>query len=267
MKTTKAFADFNRIELFLFDMDGTLYLGDRLFPFTKDLLKRIKAAGKKYLFITNNSSKSVRDYVEKLRRLGIAAQADDFLTSAQATAWYLKWHHSGKMLYVCGTQSLKEELTENGFSITEDTDKAQCIVMGFDTELTFKKLWDVSKMLSQREIPYIATNPDLVCPTEFGSVPDCGSVCEMIFNATGKRPFVVGKPQKLMIELAIKKEHCTKAQTAVVGDRIYTDIKSGLNAGALSVLVMSGETTAEILKNSKVLPDVVLKDAGEIRFS
>lgn len=267
MKTTKTVADFNRIELFLFDMDGTLYLGDRLFSFTKELLMRIKAAGKKSLFITNNSSKSVKDYVEKLRRLGIAAQEEDFLTSAQATAWYLKRHHSGKRLYVCGTRSLKEELIENGFSVTEDTDKAQCIVMGFDTELTFRKLWDVSKMLLQREIPYIATNPDLVCPTEFGSVPDCGSVCEMIFNATGKRPFVVGKPQKLMIELAMEKEHCTKEQTAVVGDRIYTDIKSGVNAGALSVLVMSGETTPEILKSADVKPDVVLKDAGEIRFS
>ena len=136
--------------------------------------------------------------------------------------------------------------------------------MGFDTELTFKKLDDVSKMLCAEDLPYIATNPDFVCPTEYGSVPDCGSVCDMIYNATGKRPFVIGKPSPLMIQLAMEKEKCTPKETAVIGDRIYTDIKSGLNAGALSVLVMSGETTPEILNSSGDKPDIVLKNAGEI---
>ena len=252
------------IRLFLFDMDGTLYIGNRLFDFTKDLLFAIKSDGKKYIFITNNSSKSVMAYVEKLRRLGIEAAADDFLTSSQATAWYLKKHYPGKRLYVCGTESLKAELRDNGFEITENTEKTECIVMGFDTELTFKKLDDVSKMLCTKELPYIATNPDYVCPTEYGSVPDCGSICDMIYNATGKRPFVIGKPAPLMIQLAMEKEKCTPQETAVIGDRIYTDIKSGLNAGVLSVLVMSGETTPEILANSGDKPDIVLKSAEEL---
>ena len=255
---------FENIKLFLFDMDGTLYIGDRLFDFTEELLSSIKRAGKKYLFITNNSSKSVNAYVEKLARLGIKAANDDFLTSSQATAWYLKRNYPGKRLYVCGTQSLKAELRENGFEITEDTEKAECIVMGFDTELTFKKLEDVSKMLCTRNLPYIATNPDYACPTEYGSVPDCGSVCDMIYNAAGKRPFVIGKPSPLMIQLAMEKAGCTPLETAVIGDRIYTDIKSGLNAGALSVLVMSGETTPEILANSEDKPDIVLENAGEM---
>lgn len=255
---------FENIRLFLFDMDGTLYIGDRLFDFTEELLSSIKREGKKYLFITNNSSKSVNAYVEKLARLGIKAANDDFLTSSQATAWYLKKNYPGKRLYVCGTKSLKAELRENGFEITEDTEKTECIVMGFDTELTFKKLDDVSKMLCAEDLPYIATNPDFVCPTEYGSVPDCGSVCDMIYNATGKRPFVIGKPSPLMIQLAMEKEKCTPQETAVIGDRIYTDIKSGLNAGALSVLVMSGETTSEILNSSGDKPDIVLKNAGEI---
>ena len=255
---------FENIKLFLFDMDGTLYIGDRLFDFTEELLSSIKRAGKKYLFITNNSSKSVNAYVEKLARLGIKATAEDFLTSSQATAWYLKKNYPGKRLYVCGTQSLKAELRENGFEITEDTEKAECIVMGFDTELTFKKLEDVSKMLCTRNLPYIATNPDYACPTEYGSVPDCGSVCDMIYNAAGKRPFVIGKPSPLMIQLAMEKAGCTPLETAVIGDRIYTDIKSGLNAGALSVLVMSGETTPEILANSEDKPDIVLENAGEM---
>lgn len=255
---------FENIILFLFDMDGTLYIGNRLFDFTEELLSSIKREGKKYLFITNNSSKSVNAYVEKLARLGIKATAEDFLTSSQATAWYLKKNYPDKRLYVCGTQSLKAEFRENGFEITEDTEKTECIVMGFDTELTFKKLEDVSKMLCTRDLPYIATNPDYVCPTEYGNVPDCGSVCDMIYNAAGKRPFVIGKPSPLMIQLAMEKEKCTPQETAVIGDRIYTDIKSGLNAGALSVLVMSGETTPEILEKSEDKPDIVLENAGEI---
>jgi HAD superfamily hydrolase (TIGR01450 family) len=161
------------IQLFLFDMDGTLYLGNRLFDFTVELLDTIKKQGKRYMFMTNNSSKSVADYVSKLAALGIEATEDDFFTSSQATALYLLEHHKGQKLYVCGTRSLKEELTKRGFEITEDVSATDCIVMGFDTELTFKKLHDISYLLLTRpDIPYIATNPDYVCPTEFGSVPD-----------------------------------------------------------------------------------------------
>jgi len=252
------------IKLFLFDMDGTLYLGDRLFDFTNQLLAKIKSSGKRYLFMTNNSSKSVSAYIEKLKKLGIKADKDDFITSSQATAYYLKKHHKDARLYVCGTYSLKEELMSQGFTVTENTTETDCIVMGYDTELNYKKLWDVSYMLTTRDIPYIATNPDYVCPTEWGSVPDCGSVCDMIYNATGKRPVVIGKPEALMPRLAMEKESCAPKETAVIGDRIYTDIKSGINAGAVSILVMSGETTEEILNNSTDKPDIVLKDAGEI---
>ena len=253
------------IQLYLFDMDGTLYLGDRLFEFTRELLDTLKATGRRYLFMTNNSSKSVEDYIKKLEKLGIPALKEDFLTSSQATAWYLQKHHPGKTLYVCGTRSLQRELRQAGFTVTQDVEKTQCIVMGFDTELTFRKLQDVCYLLSTRgDIPYIATNPDYVCPTEFGSVPDCGSVCDMVFNATGKRPVVIGKPSPLMPELAMDKTGFSKEETAVVGDRIYTDIKSGLNAGIAGILVMSGETTREILDESPDKPDLVLEDASEI---
>lgn len=253
------------IQLYLFDMDGTLYLGDRLFDFTRELLDTLKATGRRYLFMTNNSSKSVEDYIKKLQKLGIPADKEDFITSSQATAWYLQKHHPGKTLYVCGTRSLQLELQQAGFTITEDVEKTHCIVMGFDTELTFRKLHDVCYLLSTRgDIPYIATNPDYVCPTEFGSVPDCGSVCDMVFNATGKRPVVIGKPSPLMPELAMEKTGFSKEETAVVGDRIYTDVKSGLNAGIAGILVMSGETTREILEESPDKPDLVLEDASEI---
>jgi HAD superfamily hydrolase (TIGR01450 family) len=253
------------MKLFLFDMDGTLYLGDRLFDFTIPLLRRIRATGGRYLFMTNNSSKSVEDYIKKLAKLGIESTREDFITSSQATAYYLKEHHDGQKLYVCGTNSLKKELQMEGFTVTENLDEVECIVMGFDTELTFKKLEDVSKLLLTRpNLPYIATNPDLVCPTEYGSVPDCGSVCEMIFNATGKRPVVIGKPSPLMPTLAMSRNGFAKEETAVIGDRIYTDVKSGLNAGITGILVLSGETTVEILNASEDKPHLVLNDASEI---
>ncbi len=253
-----------KMKLYLFDMDGTLYLGDRLFDFTIPLLRKIRQSGGRYLFMTNNSSKGVEDYIRKLKKLGILSQREDFITSAQATAYYLQREHPGKKLYVCGTVSLKRELSWAGFPVVENPDEAECIVMGFDTELTFRKLWDVSRLLSTRDIPYIATNPDFVCPTEFGSVPDCGSVCDMIFNATNKRPIVIGKPTALMPRLAMERLGIPPEQTCCIGDRIYTDIRCGLNAGITTMLVLNGETTREILDASPVKPHFVLADAGEI---
>jgi HAD superfamily hydrolase (TIGR01457 family) len=253
------------MKLFLFDMDGTLYLGNQLYPFTIELLNTIKANGGKYLFMTNNSSKSVLDYVKKLEKLGIKATREEFMTSSQATAFYLHKYHEGQRLYVCGTQSLKEEFRNEGFTVTTNLDEVDCIVMGFDTELTFQKLHDVSYLLLTRpELPYIATNPDLVCPTEFGSVPDCGSVCIGIKNATGREPIVIGKPSPLMPQLAMEKLGIAKEETCVVGDRIYTDVKSGLNAGITGILVLSGETTREILEASEDKPHLVLENAGQI---
>ncbi|MBE6674749.1 MAG: HAD-IIA family hydrolase [Ruminococcaceae bacterium] len=253
------------IKLYLFDMDGTLYLGDRLYDFTPSLLEAIRKNGGKYMFMTNNSSKSVFDYIKKLDRLGIKAEYEDFITSSQATSYYLEKHHKNARLYVCGTESLKEELRRGGFTVTENLDEVDVIVMGFDTELTFKKLHDVSYMLLTREnIPYIATNPDYVCPTEFGSVPDCGSVCDMLYNVSKRRPLFIGKPEPLMPLLAMEKTGYTKEQTAVIGDRIYTDIKSGLNAGTLTILVLSGETTREILDTSPEKPHIVMESAKEI---
>ena len=254
-----------KTRLFLFDQDGTLYLGGRLYDFTIPMLERIKATGRKYMFMTNNSSKSVEDYIKKLAKMGITATREDFITSSQATAYYLKKHFPGKKLYVCGTRSLVKELESEGFATTTELSEVEVVVMGFDTELTFQKLEDVSKLLLTRpDLPYIATNPDLVCPTEFGSVPDCGSVCEMIYNATGKRPVVIGKPSPLMPELAMERLGVSKEETCVIGDRIYTDVKSGLNAGITGILVMSGETTPQILAESPDKPHLVLEDAGEI---
>ena len=246
-------------------MDGTLYLGDKLYDFTLNLLEKIKNNGAKYLFMTNNSSKSVADYIKKLQKFGVFATENDFMTSSQATAYYLKKHYNGKRLYVCGTESLKTELRKEGFTITTQLDEVECVVMGFDTELTFQKLEDVSRLLlGNKELPYIATNPDYVCPTEFGSVPDCGSVCDMLYNVSGRRPLVVGKPEPLMPMLAMERWGVDGDHTLVVGDRIYTDIKSGLAAGTHTALVLSGETTREILAASPDKPEAILESAAEI---
>ena len=255
---------FKDINLYLFDMDGTLYLGNRLYDFTKELLATIKATGRRYMFMTNNSSKSVADYIKKLEKLGIPAQREDFITSSQATAYYLKKHHPDAKLYVCGTRSLVKELETEGFTVTENLDEVECIVLGNDQELTFKKLEDICKILLSRDVPYIATNPDYVCPTEFGSVPDCGSFIDMLYNSVKKRPVVIGKPEPLMPLLAMERTGHKREETAVIGDRLYTDVKSGVNAGAVSVLVLSGEATMDDLKTSDVTPDIILDDCGAI---
>ncbi len=260
------------IQLFLFDMDGTLYLGYDLFPFTKELLKTIKKQGKRYLFMTNNSSKSVESYVEKMAKLGIETEYDDFITSSQATADYINKNLSGLKLYVCGTESFKKELRESTNAKIVDTysDDIEGVVLGFDTELTFKKLDDVSKILTLKDIPYIAANPDLVCPTEYGYVPDCGSVSKMIFNATGKEPYFIGKPRPEMPLFAIERIKKTenpnvcKSNTLVIGDRMYTDIACGINAGVKTLLVLSGETTEEQAKNTEYKIDYIAKDCGRL---
>lgn len=250
--------------LFLFDMDGTLYLDDQLFDFTKELLSVIKQSGRQYMFMTNNSSKSAAAYVEKLARLGIDATEEEMETSSQATAYYLQKHHTDDILYLSGTRSFCEEIAKTGLRVTANPDAATCIVMGFDTELTFEKLEILSRLLCTKNLPYIAANPDYVCPTAFGSVPDCGSVSDMLYNVSGKRPLFIGKPSALMPTLAMEKAGVCAAQTAVVGDRIYTDVKSGLNAGCTAVLVMSGETTQDILDASPDKPTLVMESAAEI---
>ncbi len=232
-------------KLFLLDMDGTIYLDNDLFDGTKDFLAYVKSIGGRYLFLTNNSSKSAVKYVEKLKALGIDAEVSDMLTSAFATSFYLKKHHPGQKLYVLGTASLKEELKRDGHLVYDTLqDDIDCLVMGFDTELTFQKLEDACILLN-RGIPYIATNPDFVCPTWYGSVPDCGSVSQMLKNATGRMPKFIGKPEPDMVFHALERTGFSKEQAIMLGDRMYTDIASGVNAGIDTGLMLSGEATME----------------------
>jgi len=245
--------------LFLLDMDGTIYLDEQLFDGTLEFLDHVRAMGGRAMYLTNNSSKSVKSYVDKLARLGINACAEDFLTSVNATVLYLQKQAYHK-IYAFGTQSFKSQLKEAGLPVTDVLDEGiDCLCMGFDTELTFQKLEDACILLN-RGVDFVATNPDWVCPTWYGSVPDCGSVSEMLFRATGRRPRFIGKPQPDMVELAVAKSGFTKEQAILLGDRLYTDIQSGVNAGVDTVLVLSGEATLEDLAASQVKPAYVMEN-------
>ena len=248
--------------LFLLDMDGTIYLDEQLFDGTLDFLAHVKAIGGRAMYLTNNSSKSVSSYVDKLQRLGISACAEDFLTSVNATVLYLQKQGYHK-IYAFGTESFKSQLREGNLPIVDKLEEdIDCLCMGFDTELTFQKLEDACILLN-RGVDFVATNPDWVCPTWYGSVPDCGSVSEMLFRATGRRPRFIGKPQPDMVELAIAKSGLAKEQAILLGDRLYTDIQSGVNAGIDTVLVLSGEATLDDLAVSQVKPAYVMENLRE----
>lgn len=235
--------------LFLLDMDGTIYLGNQLFDKVPEFLEKVRQLGGRYLFLTNNSSRGVEGYIEKMARMGIQTTKEDYLTSVDATIDYLRKEQPGKKCYVFGTHSFYNQLSAAGIPVTQErSEDVALLLCGFDTELTFQKLEDACILL-QQGVDFVATNPDWVCPTWYGSVPDCGSVCEMLYRATGRRPKVIGKPQPEMVRLALQRTGFSPEQAVLVGDRLYTDIACGVNAGIDTVFVLSGEgTEADIAK-------------------
>lgn len=234
--------------LFLFDIDGTIALSEDVLDGTLDLLCYIRSVGGRAVYITNNSSKSTADYVEKFSRMGIDAVNEDFVTAGSYTLSYLKEHHASDYLFVTATESYYEELWKNGLHITNRYDaKADVILTAFDTELTYQKVEDACRLLmddSKKRI-WLATNADLRCPVDFGMIPDCGSICNMIAAATDRKPQYLGKPSPGMVEYSMMMTGFSKDETLVVGDRIYTDIACGENAGVETCLVLTGEAKAE----------------------
>lgn len=256
-------SDLKNKKLFLLDMDGTLYLDNDLFDGTVDFLSHIKQIGGRYIFLTNNSSKSIDAYIQKMASLGIQTTEEDFFTSTNATVLFLQKKNYQK-IYAFGTDSFKEQLRAAGLPVVDkQEDGIDCLLMGFDTELTFQKLEDACILLG-KGVDYIATNPDWVCPTWYGYVPDCGSVAEMLWHATKRRPRFIGKPQPEMPLLAMEKTGFSKEQTVVIGDRLYTDIACGVNAGISSIFVLSGEGTMQDLEASDVKPEFVYPNIREI---
>ena len=250
--------------LFLLDLDGTLYLDEQLFDGAREFLATLRAQGRRYLFLTNNSSRGAQTYVQKLARLGVARTQADFLTAVDATIADLRRTQPGALLYVFGTASFREQLAAAGLRVTDRLQNGiGALVVGFDTELTFQKLEDACILLGQG-VDFIATNPDWVCPTWYGFVPDCGSVCEMLTRATGRRARFIGKPEPAMVQLALQRTRTPPEQAVLIGDRLYTDIACGENAGIDTILVLSGETTQSMLQQSKQHPTWVLKNIRQV---
>lgn len=250
--------------LWLFDMDGTIYEEERVFDGTIDLLHEIKSQGGNYIFITNNSSKSTMEYVKKVNGLGIEADFGNFFTSVQATIMTIKHKYPRAKVYCQGTRSLVEELLDNGIHVTEEVEPVDIVLVGFDTELTYEKVRRTCEILGSQDVVYLATNPDIVCPVVGGFIPDCGSICQMIEFATNKKPEYIGKPEPIMVQTVMEKVGASIEETAVIGDRLYTDIATGLNAGVTAVCVLSGEATVNEIIEGNIKPTYTFNDVRGI---
>lgn len=258
--TMKSLSD---ISLFMLDMDGTIYLGDRLFDCTKPFLAQVRANHGKYLFLTNNSSKNRGAYVEKLARMGIEAEPDEVFTSGEATTIYLKGKMPGARVAVMGMPTLEREFEEAGFQL--DMDRPDCLVLGFDQRFDYAKMTRLCDIV-RAGTPYIATHPDFNCPVDGGFIPDIGAVIAYVKASTGREPDkVIGKPHRGIVDAIIGKYGVAREHIAMVGDRLYTDIALGAEAGITSILVFSGETTHADYESSKTKADFCFEDLDGLR--
>ena len=249
-------------KLFLFDIDGTIAVGDTLYTGTRPLLDYIQSIGGKAYYITNNSTRSNADYVKKFRdAFDLETTENQFVTSGYMTLRFLRQHYSHDKIYVLGTNSYIAELRKNGLTVTEEPDAdAACAIVAYDSELTYQKLVNVCQLLSTTDIPFYGTNPDLCCPIDFGFIPDCGAICQMITASTGREPQYLGKPNPEVVTLCQTDSGFTDAQTLVVGDRLYTDIACGINAGVDTCVLYTGEATPEEVANTQYKPTYAFAD-------
>ena len=257
-------------ELFLFDMDGTLYLGDNVYAGAIELMEDLPRLGKKYIYLTNNSSRAGTDYITRLRRLGFPCEAENVFTSGMATGMYLNQRHPGARVYLAGTKAFYNELVHYGINLINDENghteeqSANVVVQGFDTELVYEKL-DKACHFLRRGAEFIAANPDWVCPMPDDEVlPDCGSICALLTASSGVKPNYIGKPNRNMIDVISEMTGIPNEKICAVGDRLYTDIAVAQNAGSVSVLVLSGETTRQMVYDAERQPDYILDDVAEL---
>ena len=241
-----------RKKLFLFDIDGTIAVGDTLYDGSADLLKYIEDIGGKAYFITNNSTMSGADYVAKFRHaFNLETTEDQFITSGYMTIKFLKENYTGK-IFVVGTRSFVTELRKNGLNITEHCEEdIACVVVAYDSELTYEKLTEASKALLTTNVPFYGTNPDLRCPIDFGFIPDCGAICDMLTATTDRKPIYLGKPNRSVVDLCRSLSGFSAEETLVVGDRLYTDIACGINGGVDTCVLFTGEAKPEDMKDTE----------------
>jgi len=249
-------------KLFVLDMDGTFYLGDDLFPGSLPFLDAVKRAGCDHLFLTNNSSKTSDQYVEKLQRLGVDAQPGDVLTSGDATIELLRKEGRWKRLYLVATRAVERQFEAAGFELTADSPDA--VVLTYDTTIDYEKLTTFCLLVREGR-PYVATHPDFNCPSPAGPLPDIGAFMALVEASAERRPdMIVGKPMPGILEAAMIRKGATKEQTMMIGDRLYTDVECGLATGATAALVLTGETTREMLAASDTKPDLVLESLADL---
>ena len=247
--------DLNGIKCFLLDMDGTFYLGGQLIEGSLEFIDRVRATGRDFMFLTNNSSHNAEYYVRKLASMGLHIDRSRVMTSGEATCEKLRELYPGKRAFLLGNEFLAEEFAEYGIPV--DQEHPEIVVVGFDTTLDYAKMWAACDFV-RAGLPYIATHPDFNCPTETGFMPDIGAIMAFIEASTGRRPdLVVGKPNTGIVEALQRRTGLRLDEMAMVGDRLYTDIETGLRSGMLSILVMSGETTPAMLAESGTRPDLV----------
>ena len=251
-----------KIKLFVLDMDGTFYLGENIINGSLEFLEKVKETGRHYIFFTNNSSKSVSLYVEKLSRMNCHITRSDIMTSGDVTTEFIKTQRRGSTVYLMGTEALKKEFISAGIKLVDDS-QPDIVVVAFDTELTYAKLEKACTYI-RNGAEFLATHLDINCPTEDGFIPDCGAMCACISLSTGKQPRYLGKPFKETLDMVLERTGYKREEVAFVGDRIYTDVATGVKNGATGILVLSGETKIEDVDSSEVVPDLIFKDLREI---
>jgi 4-nitrophenyl phosphatase len=248
-------------QCFLMDMDGTLFLGKTLLPGAQTWLALLEERGIPYYFLTNNSSRSRVEYARKLKGLGLTVPEEKIFTSGEATAIYLQDAHPGASLYVVGTPPLQKAFQRQGFTLQEEV--PDVAVLGFDTTLTYEKLWRLCDLVRAGK-PYIATHPDINCPTESGFKPDIGAMIALVAASTGRQPdVIVGKPNAPIVSALSHKTGFPVEAHCMIGDRLYTDIALG-RWGITTVLVLSGETQPADLPDSPFQPDLIMEDIAEM---
>ena len=255
-----------RKKLFIFDMDGTIYLGGQVFPFAIRFIKHLRAYGKRVLFFTNNASHDPAFYMEKLTRLGFAPTREEIMTSGDVTIEFLRRHRAGKSVYLVGTPELEKSFREAGIPLLTGSEaRADIVITSFDTTLTYQKLDNACRLI-RGGAEYLSTHPDFNCPTETGFIPDSGAIAAFVTASTGKTPTYFGKPYRETVEMICETTGLDRSEMCIFGDRLYTDIAIGKKHGVTAVLVLTGETTPADVEAAPpdARPDFVYPSLAEV---
>lgn len=252
-------------KLFIFDMDGTIYLGDRVFPEAVQFIKRLRSEGKRVLFFTNNASRAPKTYFDRLTRLGFEPSQEEIMTSGDVTIEFLKRHRPGKSVYLVSTPDLQRQFSESGIALSDEKSGANIVVTSFDTTLTYAKLEAACRYI-RLGAEFLSTHPDLNCPTENGPVPDSGAIAALITASTGAEPTYFGKPYAETINMIAEATGASRDEMCVFGDRMQTDIALGKRHGVTAVLVLTGVTSPEDVERAAPAdrPDFVYDNLGSV---